>query len=225
MKNWYTYLIGWKTLDLWYYGYRGAKSPHDDLWIKYFTSSKCVSGIRDRFGEPDVVKIHKIFDNDTQARTFENKFLRRVKAVTSKRWLNQHDCGDNWVVKRGKIPSQNQRTLVSQSLKGKLWWTNGVHQVKNFTSPGEGWYRGRLKGQLSESGREERKRKLSESRWWYKDGQRTRAKDCPGEGWLNQKGPESNETKIKKSQSRTGMKHSEETKLKISESHIKRNSR
>lgn len=158
-RIWYTYLIGWKEHDLWYYGYRGAVDPSKDLWVKYFTSSKCVKGIVKRYGDPDYLRIHKIFLNDEQARIFENKFLRKVGAVKSKRWLNQHDCGDRWVTKKGIIPSSETREKVSNSLKGKTWWTNGTSQTKSVDCPSLGWYRGRIKGQLSEEGRRARSQK------------------------------------------------------------------
>lgn len=57
----YTYLIGWSEHNLWYYGVRYANStiPENDLWVKYFSSSKYVKDIRKEFGEPDVIQIRK----------------------------------------------------------------------------------------------------------------------------------------------------------------------
>ena len=37
----YTYLIGWTNYDMWYYGVRYTKDADpNELWKKYFTSSK-----------------------------------------------------------------------------------------------------------------------------------------------------------------------------------------
>ena len=60
----YTYLIGWKSLNLWYYGVRISKNCNpSDLWVTYFTSSKYVAETVKTHGDPDVVQIRKIFDN------------------------------------------------------------------------------------------------------------------------------------------------------------------
>ncbi len=60
----YTYLIGWSKLNKWYYGCRCAQHCHpNDLWIKYFTSSLYVRQFRKLHGEPDVIKVRKIFQS------------------------------------------------------------------------------------------------------------------------------------------------------------------
>lgn len=85
----YTYLIGWSSLDLWYYGVRTKKncSP-GDLWVKYFTSSKRVKELRKIHGEPDVIQIRKTFETAKQALAWEIKVLRRLDVRYSKRWIN-----------------------------------------------------------------------------------------------------------------------------------------
>ena len=85
----FTYLIGWKDLDRWYYGYT-VREP-DALWVTYFTSSDHVKRFMQENGDPDVIRVHKIFDSKEEANLFENRFLRRVSAVRSQRWLNRHD--------------------------------------------------------------------------------------------------------------------------------------
>lgn len=90
----YTYLIGWKLLDLWYYGVRYAKDcDPSDLWVKYFTSSKKVAILRIECGEPDIVEIRRIFSTPVQAKVWEERVLCRMNAVKSRRWLNQ--CNQN----------------------------------------------------------------------------------------------------------------------------------
>jgi hypothetical protein len=93
MKTPYTYLIGWKDLDKWYYGVRFARNCHpDDLWTKYFTSSKVVQEYREKYGEPNVVEVRCVFNTPSQARLWEEKVIRRITAVKSDRWLNK-GCG------------------------------------------------------------------------------------------------------------------------------------
>jgi hypothetical protein len=97
----YTYLIGWRDSDVWYYGSR--KSCKEDIWKDYFTSSKIVPIMRKTLGEPDVIRVHKRFNSYEDAVNFETKFLVRVNAVESDRWLNMTDnlrffngYGDEW---------------------------------------------------------------------------------------------------------------------------------
>lgn len=96
----YTYLIGWSKLDKWYYGRRTAKNCNpSEFWKTYFTSSVFVDEFRIKHGEPDIIKIHKIFDDvDYETKISkcvnqEKRFLRRMKVVTSDRWINA-DYGD-----------------------------------------------------------------------------------------------------------------------------------
>lgn len=91
----YTYLIGWKEQDKWYYGvrlrYKGT--PQDDLWTKYKTSSQYVKRFVDEFGDPDVVRVHKEFEFRKDVCDYEYKFLKRVNAKKNPRWLNQTIMG------------------------------------------------------------------------------------------------------------------------------------
>jgi hypothetical protein len=88
----YTYLIGWSSQNLWYYGVRYAKGcDPSDLWTKYFTSSKPVKKTHEIYGEPDVISIRQTFDCIDSARLWEHKVLRRLKVVKNEKWLNQTD--------------------------------------------------------------------------------------------------------------------------------------
>jgi hypothetical protein len=100
MKTPYTYLIGWKSLNKWYYGVKFAKNCHpDDFWHSYYTSSPDVKVLREQFGEPDIVQIRRVFetrkntDTSDDARLWEYKVLRRIKAVKKKEWINK---GNRW---------------------------------------------------------------------------------------------------------------------------------
>jgi hypothetical protein len=89
--NAYTYLIGWTEHQKYYYGVRWANtsSPNDDLWKKYFTSSEIVREFRKTHGEPDIIKVDKVFNNKKDAVEYEFKYLKENNAVKSKIWLNQ----------------------------------------------------------------------------------------------------------------------------------------
>jgi len=88
----YTYLIGWSTHSIWYYGARWANHCNpNDLWNTYFTSSKHVKRIRKKLGEPDVVQIRRTFSTKEKAANWEHRVLRRIKARTRNDFLNLYD--------------------------------------------------------------------------------------------------------------------------------------
>jgi hypothetical protein len=88
----YTYLIGWKKQNKYYYGVRFAKHCHpDELWKTYFTSSKYVKSFKNNFGDPDVIEIRKIFDDSTKARIWETNVLKKMNVVSDEKWLNKTD--------------------------------------------------------------------------------------------------------------------------------------
>lgn len=116
----FTYIIGWRNLDRWYYGY-STKSP-DALWTKYFTSSKVVKAFRSDFGDPDVIRIHRVFDTKQAANEHEIKFLKRVGAVKSDRWLNRHDTQN---FRGPSTYTAASREKMSAAKKGRVPWNKG----------------------------------------------------------------------------------------------------
>lgn len=110
----FTYLIGWKSLNKFYYGVRYAKNCHpDDLWKTYFTSSKYVSEFRKYNGEPDIIQIRRTFLSQTDARLWESKVLRRTNSVKQERWLNKFD---------GIAISPDAALIGSKKSKNKQPW-------------------------------------------------------------------------------------------------------
>lgn len=84
----YTYVIGWKDQDKWYYGCRYAKGCHPtDLWKTYFTSSNLVKRYREKYGEPTVIQIRKVFESAEKCILWENKVIRKLCSKQD-RWLN-----------------------------------------------------------------------------------------------------------------------------------------
>lgn len=85
----YTYLIGWKYLNKFYYGVRYAKDcDPSDLWSKYYTSSNIVKSFCKKYGNPDIIDIRKTFDNQQEARLYEEKVLRRLDCAGRDDFLN-----------------------------------------------------------------------------------------------------------------------------------------
>ncbi|ASS33937.1 homing endonucease [Acidovorax phage ACP17] len=133
----YTYLIGWRELDRWYYGYRSAnkKSPHDDLWIDYFTSSKHVRAFREAHGEPDVIRVHKSFECRESARRFEHRLLTRLKVVGSDRWLNRTNGGGRDFFD-GSSRTPETYAKISKALKGRVFRSGYTHSAETRSKIG-----------------------------------------------------------------------------------------
>lgn len=90
----YTYLIGWSRHNKFYYGARWAKnSSPNDLWKTYFTSSKHVKNFVEKYGDPDIIQIRKIFDSSQDAKLWEEQVLRRMNVVSDNRFLNKNVNG------------------------------------------------------------------------------------------------------------------------------------
>lgn len=88
----YTYLIGWKNHNKYYYGVRfSKKSDPSELWVSYFTSSKHVKSFSEKYGTPDIIQIRKLFEDSDKARIWESKVLSRMKVVDNDNWLNKTD--------------------------------------------------------------------------------------------------------------------------------------
>lgn len=93
----YTYLIGWKTYNVWYYGRRTKSGCHPtELWKNYYTSSKHVKQFRTKYGEPDIIQIRKIFDNVEKCCYWENKVLQRINARDNPKFLNKTNGDKRW---------------------------------------------------------------------------------------------------------------------------------
>jgi hypothetical protein len=85
----FTYLIGWSKHKKYYYGRRTAKNCHpSELWTKYFTSSKHVKIFREKYGEPDIVEVRKIFTSIKQCSRWEERVLAKMDVKNNPLWLN-----------------------------------------------------------------------------------------------------------------------------------------
>ena len=89
----FTYLVKHIPTNKYYYGVRFKKGCHpNDLWTKYFTSSKKVKGLIKRYGKKSFqYEIRRTFKTAQQAMAWEFKVLKRMKVIERKDFLNQSD--------------------------------------------------------------------------------------------------------------------------------------
>lgn len=87
----FTYYLLHKPTGLKYYGVRYKKGCHpDDLWNKYFSSSKDVKQLIEQYGlQSFEVEVRKTFGNIKSAKDWEHKVLSRLKVISKKDWLNK----------------------------------------------------------------------------------------------------------------------------------------
>ena len=141
----YTYIIIQKDTGKKYYGARYAVGCHpDDLWVDYFTSSKEVHLLIEKYGEKSFdVEVRKIFSSAEDAIRWEGKFLRKINARKHSQFLNKHNndgliglSGDlnpmrNYVHlatwkesakgnKLGRKLSEEHKKAISNSLAGRI---------------------------------------------------------------------------------------------------------
>ena len=112
----YTYLITHKPTGQRYYGFRSANTvaPEEDLWKRYFTSSKRVQQLVEETGADSFdVEVRKTFDTQEQATQWETKVLRRMRVLESDQWLNQNIAG--YIV-----PTEESRRKISEANKGRI---------------------------------------------------------------------------------------------------------
>lgn len=122
----FTYLIYCKVTDQYYYGSRYGKGCHPStLWNTYFTSSKVISQLILEHGKDAFTfSIRKTFETPEQARRWETKFLNKVKAAQSDKWLNQHNADEKFYCKGhrgnlGKKLSKEHKENIGNSQRGQ----------------------------------------------------------------------------------------------------------
>jgi hypothetical protein len=114
----YTYLIGWSSLNKYYYGVRYANGCNpNDLWTTYYTSSKYVKDFREDYGEPDIIQIRKTFDTPDEAVLWEAKVLSRINASSRDDFLNQQNGSGC----RGVLHDSYMKKRKSDKMKA--YWT------------------------------------------------------------------------------------------------------
>lgn len=127
----YTYHISWTNQNKHYYGVRLANKcmPEDDFWIRYKSSSKYVKAFIEKYGEPDIIKVDKVFDDNEEAILYELDFLIENKCIESDEWLNlglfaatTHSEETRQKISemtKGHKKSAETRSRISKARKGK----------------------------------------------------------------------------------------------------------
>ena len=89
----FTYLLKHLPTNKYYYGVKFKKNCNpNDLWTKYFTSSKKVKKLIKKYGKKSFIfEIRKIFKTAQQAIIWEHKVLRRMKVIYRNDFLNLTD--------------------------------------------------------------------------------------------------------------------------------------
>jgi hypothetical protein len=142
----YTYLIGWKKHNIWYYGVRYSKNCNpSDLWVTYFTSSNHVKKFRQQHGEPDIIQIRKTFVDIIRAKDWEEKVIKKMNCVISEKWLNRGNAGRKFY---------NISKPTNSFTKGNISWNKGKKGVQ------VAWNKGKSQVQIFDK---ERNEKLSNS--------------------------------------------------------------
>ena len=129
----YTYLIGWKEHNKFYYGSKYGKDANPStFWKNYFTSSKYVDEFRINHGEPDIIKIRKTFSNIEDTTAWEYKFLQKVHAQSNDKFLNRNQSpslpifhGDENHAKRPDV-----RKKMSIAAKNRKYLKNDPSIIK-----------------------------------------------------------------------------------------------
>lgn len=113
----YAYLIGWSSLDKWYYGieykkYRKEAQP-SNLWVTYFTSCHVVHTLRLTQGEPDIIQIRRTFKTRESAIIWEKKVLKRLNVLRNPKWINSNVAG-------AIVNSPEMRARIAEKNRGKV---------------------------------------------------------------------------------------------------------
>lgn len=114
----FTYHLYHKPTNRHYYGVRYKKdcSP-DELWNTYFSSSPIVHQLIEQYGKDSFVpKVRKVFRSAEQAVRWESKFLSKIDAQHSDKWLNRHNGSDSFIGPH--IHSEQSKAKIGSKIKG-----------------------------------------------------------------------------------------------------------
>jgi hypothetical protein len=92
-------------------------SPEDDLWKKYFTSSRYIKELREQYDDAEfVVAVDKTFESADDARAHEEKFLTENNCVRSDDWLNRANSGKDW-----NSTGEETRRKIGKASRDRVW--------------------------------------------------------------------------------------------------------
>jgi hypothetical protein len=118
----YLYRLTWKQertnlpWDVYYGGCRFANGcSADDLWTKYFTSSKLVREFVKYHGDPDTIET--VLVSVKRCGEFEHHFLVHNRAAQSPDWLNRSNGLKDFVLPLERTPEH--RAKIGAAHRGK----------------------------------------------------------------------------------------------------------
>lgn len=130
----YTYLIGWSSLDLYYYGRRTAHGCNpSDLFESYFTSSKSVKSYMEQYGTPDIIIVRQTFEDPADCIKWECKVLHRLDVKNHIRMINKVNGDFAWDYTDVDSIWMNKNNISKRILRD---------QSANYLS--NGWTEGRV---------------------------------------------------------------------------------
>ena len=144
----YTYLIHHTPTNTFYYGVRWknvrlCKTPEEDLWVSYFTRSKKVRQLIQKFGKDSFrYEIRKRFNDVSSARNWETKVLRRMRVLSKPNiWLNRTNnkailnevhpkgtLGKTW--KNQKTTARNLVEKIGNTYTKNTFWIHNGSQKR-----------------------------------------------------------------------------------------------
>lgn len=188
----YTYLIGWTSINKFYYGVRYAKSSNcifesgchpSELWVGYFTSSTVVAEYRKLYGEPDIIQVRKTFDCPKLAQEWECKVIDKMNMIESDTWLNEGLPGafimtesiKKKISESNKKPKTKEHALnISKGRKGLKFTDAHIENIRKATTGVK----------QSQETIDKRKQSLAKLKWWNNGTDNVRSEHKPvGEEW------------------------------------------
>jgi hypothetical protein len=125
----YTYLLRHNLTGQLYYGVR--KSETFDILQTYFTSSQLVKRILKEEGQVFTAELRQKFESYSEARSWETRFLTKVKCVSNQRFLNQAVSAPRIPIK-DSVQEAERCAKISKTMK--LRWSSGVY-AETFRTP------------------------------------------------------------------------------------------
>lgn len=116
----YTYLIHHIPTNQYYYGGKWSKDADPNkFWVNYFTSSKLVHELINRYGEHSfTIKIRKLFKTPEECRRWEKNVLKRLRVWQNPAWINL-SCGSPPLFKGSRV-GQGKGRKLSESHKNAI---------------------------------------------------------------------------------------------------------
>ena len=141
----YTYYLYHIPTGKKYYGVRWANecNPENDLWIKYFGSSRLVDILIEEYGKESFIpEIRKLFYSREDALFWEREVIKRIKAIDRNDWLNQSNVGSYVPDNSGSFnpmygQARTDEWKIAHSNFMIEWWTTERKEEQRIKVSGE----------------------------------------------------------------------------------------